>query len=124
MEKIDQQLNNLSLAEIPSGLHQSIMRKINYRKIVPVLIVVFSLLALNFIIISWHINAKLIDAEFSDMVQDFFEVFSFNFSFINAILGSFFELISPVLVLSAILSLAGAIYTAKKISFYRFGKIM
>jgi hypothetical protein len=123
MEKIEEQLNNLFWAEIPFDLHQSVMRKINYQKIKPVLFSSFILLALNFLLIAWHINAKLIDAEFIDMTRDFFEVFSFNFSFINTTLMNFFEIISPALVLSAFFSLAGAIYLGTKISFYQFGKI-
>ena len=122
MDKIDEQLNNLSTVKIPAGMHQYVMRRINYQKIKPVLLVAFALLVLNFLIIGWHINAKLIDAEFIDMTQDFFEVFNFNFAFFNTILTSLFEIISPMLVLSAILSLVGAIYTGKKISFYYLAK--
>lgn len=123
MEKIDEQLNNISLTEVPIEMHRFIMRKINYKKIQPVLFVIFASLALSFIVIVLHINAKLVDAEFADIVQDFFEVFSFNFSFINAVLVSFFEIVSPLLVVSMVLSLVGAIYTGKKISFYRFAKM-
>jgi hypothetical protein len=57
------------------------------------------------------------------MTRDFLEVFNFNFSFINTILLNFFEIVSPLLVVSAILSLGGAIYTGKKISFYHFSQI-
>ena len=120
MEKIDEQLNSLRMVEVPVGMHQSILRKINYQKIKPVLFVAFALLLFNFLVIAWHINAKLIDAEFLDMTQDFFEVFKFNFSFVSTMWGSFFEIISPTLALSAILSLIGAIYTGKQISFYKF----
>jgi hypothetical protein len=123
MEKIDEQLNNISLVEVPVGMHQFVMRRINYKKLQPVLFVAFALLALNFIVIVWHINAKLIDVEFTDMVQDFFEVFSFNFSFINTVLVSFFEIVSPLIVVSAILSLVGTIYAGKKINFYHFSQI-
>lgn len=108
------------MTEIPIGVHQSVMRKINYQKIKPMLFTVFVLLVINFLVIVWHINAKLVDAEFTDMMQDFLEVFSFNFSFVGIMLGSFFEIISPLLVLSALLSLVGAVYTGKKINFYRF----
>ena|ERR1035437_1431624 len=118
MEKIDEHLNNLNMVEIPIHLHQSVMRKVNYQKIKPVLFVAFALLLFNFLVIAWHINAKLIDAEFLDMTQDFFEVFHFNVSFISTMWVSFFEIISPMLALSAILSLIGAIYTGKQISFY------
>ncbi len=123
MEKIDKQLNNLSMMEIPAGLHQSVMRKINYyKKLQPVFFATFILLTLYFIIVIWQIDVKLINAEFIDMMQDFFDVFSFNFSFINTILGSFFEIISPALVLSAVLSLASTIYLGKKINLYQFAK--
>jgi hypothetical protein len=117
-DKIDEQLNNLSVLEIPTGMHHSVMRRVNYRRLRPVLFVSFILLAFNFLIIAWHINAKLIDAEFLDMAQDFFEVFKFNFSFISTMWTSFFEIISPMLFLSAFLSLVGAIYTGKEISLY------
>jgi hypothetical protein len=100
------------------GMHHSVMRRVHYRRLRPVLLVSFVLLILNFLIIAWHINAKLIDAEFLDMTRDFFEVFSFNFSFISTMWTSFFEIISPMLFLSAFLSLLGAIYMGKEISFY------
>lgn len=120
MEKIDEQLNNLSLAEAPFGLHQSVMRGVNYRRFRPVLFLAFALLIFNFIVIAWRINAKLIDAEFLDMAQDFFAVFNFDFSFVNTIVSSFFEIISPALFTSAVLSLLGAIYIGKQITSYQF----
>lgn len=123
MEKIDEQLNNLSLVKVPAGMHQFVMQKINHQKTRPIFLVAFIILVFNFLVIAWHINAKLINAEFIDMAQDFFEVFSFNFSFINTVLGSFFEIISPTLFLSATLSLAGAIYIGKKITVYQFSRI-
>jgi len=122
MDKIDEQLNNISFTEVPTGVHQFVMRKIHYKKLQPVLYVTFTLLILNFLFIIWHINAKLIDAEFTDMIKDFLEVFSFNLAFINMVLVSFFEIISPLLIVSVVLSLVGAIYTGKKINFYYFAK--
>ncbi len=120
MEEIEKQLNNLSTMEIPVGMHQSVMRKIQYQKIKPVLFVSFVLLTLNFLLLVWRIDAKLVRFEFVDMSQDFFEVFSFNFSFIGRMFGIFFEIISPVVVLFALLNLAGAIYIAKKIRLYNY----
>jgi hypothetical protein len=122
-DKIDEQLNNLSVTEVPIGMHHSVMREIHSRRLRPALIVSFILLAFNFLIIAWRINAKLIDAEFIDMAQDFLDVFSFNFSYISTMWGSFFEIISPVFFLSAVLSLMGAIYIGKEISFHQFRKI-
>jgi hypothetical protein len=78
---------------------------------------------LNFLAIAWHINAKLIDADFLDMTRDFLDVFSSNFSFISTMFQNFFEIISPFFVLSATLSFVGAIYVGRKISIYRFGGI-
>ena len=123
MEKIDEQLNNLSSVEIPSGIHQLVMHKVNYQKVKPTLFVSFALLVLSFIFLALYINAKLIDAEFIDMMQDFFNIFSFNFSFINTIFGSFFEIISPMLFLSALISLLGATYVGKKITMYQFYRV-
>ena len=118
MEKIDEQLNDLSVSDLPSGIHHSVMHGVYYRRLRPVLFISFILLVLNFLIIAWHINAKLIDAEFLDMTQDFFEVFSFNFSFVSTIWASFFEIVSPMLFLSAFLSLMGTIYIGREINFY------
>ena len=123
MEKIDEQLNNLSSVEIPSGIHQLVMHKVNYQKVKPTLFVSFALLVLSFIFLALYINAKLIDAEFIDMMQDFFNIFSFNFSFINTIFGSFFEIISPMLFLSALISLLVATYVGKKITMYQFYRV-
>ena len=123
MGKIDEQLNNLSLSEVPIGMHHSVMQKINYQKIKPALFVAFCLLVFNFLAIAWHINMKLIDADFLDMTRDLLDVFDFNLSFINTILGSFFEIISPVLFLSAVLSFIGAIYLGKKINIYQVSKV-
>lgn len=120
MEKIDEQLNNLALIDVPVGLHHSVMSKINYQKIKLVLLFTFAFLTLNFIVVAWRINTKLIEAEFLDMTQDFLEVFSFNISFINTMFQNFFEIISPALFLSTVLSLVGAMYTIKKITFYQF----
>ena len=123
MENLDEQLNNLSLIEIPVGVHQSVMRRVNYQKVRPVLFTALIFLMFIFLVIISYINAKLVDAEFIDMAQDFFDVFSFDFSFINTIFVSFFEIISPAIFLSALMSLVGAIYIGKQISFYRLSKI-
>ncbi len=122
METIDEQLNNLSLVEIPSAMHQSIMRKVNHQKINPTLLVVFFLLVLNFLITAWHINTSLMNVDFLSMARDVFGIFNFNLSFINTITVSFFEVVPLSIIISAILSLAGAIYVGRKISIYSFGK--
>ena len=123
MEKIDEQLNNISLVEVPIEIHQNIMRRVNYKKLKPVFFITFMLLVINFMVVVWHINSKLIEVEFTDMVKDFFEVFSFDFSFINTILGSFFEIISPLVVISAVSSLVAMVYLGKKINLFYFAKV-
>jgi hypothetical protein len=122
MEKIEEQLNSLSLAEIPVGTHDFVMRKVNYQKIKPLLFVGIVSFAVIFIATIWYINTKLVDAEFVDMMQDFMEVFDFNINYdsINTILSNFFEIISPLIFTSAILSLGGMIYIGKKITFNQF----
>ena len=121
MEKIEEQLNNLSVVKVPIGMHQSVMRKINYRRVKPILLTAFILLILNFIVLAWHINMKLVDAEFSDMLADFFESFDLSFYFISTILGSFFEIVSPLIFGTLLLNLIGAIYVGKKIKTSEFG---
>ncbi len=123
MEKIDEQLKNIPLVEVPIGMHQLVMRKINHKKLQPFILFIFAFFVLNFIIIVWHINAKLIDAEFTNMMRDFLDIFSFNFSFIKIFLLNFFEIISPLLVISASVSMLGAVYAGRKINFYYFSKI-
>ncbi|SRR5258708_1352425 len=114
MEDIDKQLHNLSSYDLPVGVHKAVMLRAYYKKLQPIFAVVFALLALSFLSVIWYIYEELIDAQFTDMVKDFFEVFSFNFSFVNIVFTSFFDIVSPALVLSAVLSLAGTIYTGRK----------
>ena len=123
MEEIDKKLNNLSFVEVPFGLHQSVMRKVSYLKNKPVFFVAFVLFAFNFLLIAWHINAKLVDADFVTMTRDFLDVFDFNFSFVSTVFVSFFEIISPILILSAIFSFTGVVYIGKRINFYQFSGI-
>ena len=123
MEKIDEQLNNLAFVEAPNGMHILIMQKVNYQKMKPVIFLSFSFLVLSFLASIWYINVKLIDAEFIDMMQDFFGVFNFSFDYINTMLGSFFEIVSPILLSYSILSLFGVAYLARKITFYSFTRV-
>ena len=88
-----------------------------------VFFVAFILFAFNFLLIAWHINAKLIDADFVTMTRDFLDVFDFNFSFVSTVFVSFFEIISPILILSAIFSLTGVVYIGKRINFYQLSGI-
>ncbi len=122
MEKIEEQLNNLSSMEIPTGMHQSIMQKVNYRRIRPILFTAFFLFLFNFILIAWRINVKLVNAEFSTMMNDFFDGFVWSSSFVNTILGSFFEIISPTIFVSLLINLVGAIYLGNKIRISEYGK--
>jgi len=118
MEKIDEQLNNLSVIDIPNGMHQDIMRSVNYQKVNPTILVAFFLLVLNFLMMAWHINTRLIDADFLNMARDVFNVFDFNIASIGTIISSFFEVVPLSITISAVLSLAGAIYLLTKINIY------
>jgi len=120
MEQIEKHLKNLSLIETPVSIHQSVMRKINYKRVQPVLLTALCLLVFNFVLIVWRINTKLVEAEFIDMINDFFEVLSFNSLFVSTVLNSFFEIVSLQLTLSVFVSLTGAIYVGRKMSIYKF----
>lgn len=115
MEKIDEQLNNLRMSEVPIGIHQFVMHKVNYRRIRPALFSAFILLTVNFVIMALHIDTKLVEAEFSAMMTDLFGTFDMSFYFMNTIIGSFFEIIPPVIVFSFLLNLIGTIYIGNKI---------
>jgi hypothetical protein len=120
MEIIDEQLKNLPQNDLPVEVHQSIMRTANYRRVRPMLFIGFFLLAINFLIIAWHINAKLVDAEFSDMIADFFEGFDLSFLFVKTILVATFEIVPIELFLSGLASLLGAMYIGIKIKSLEF----
>ena len=115
MEKIEEQLNSIAFSEVPVGMHQSIMRKINYIRLKPILFVSFFLFVINFAILAWRIDNRLVDAEFSDMMRDFFNGFDWSFDFVKTILDSFFGIISPGIALSFVLNFIGMIYIGNKI---------
>jgi hypothetical protein len=96
-------------------MHQSIMHKINYKRIKPILFSVLGLLVLNFLITAWHINNKLVNAEFGTMMNDFFATFDLSFYFVGTIIGSFFEIVSPTIFITLLINLVGVIYVGKKI---------
>ena len=123
MEKIDEQLNNLALVNVPFQMHQSTMHKVNYWRLRPIFFGSFILLIFNLVLTIWRINNKLIDAEFFDMMHDFLDSFVWSFSFISTIIESFFEIISPVIFVSLILNLIGVIYIGKKIKTFMYGII-
>jgi len=123
MEKIDEQLKNISFVDVPVSVHQSIMKKVTSCRMQPFFIAVFCFLSVVFFMIAWHINTKLIEAEFSDMLADLLSDFNMSFYLFSTIVKSFFEIISPVYVLSLIFSFAGAVYLAKKIIHTQFQRI-
>ena len=123
MEKIDEQLKNMAELGIPIEVHQSVMRAVKYRSLRPIFLIGFFLLVFAFVLSAWHINVKLLDAEFGDMMRDFFGSFELSFDFIGAVFGSFFEIVSPALFLSGVFSLFGLLYLGRKIKTYEFGKI-
>ncbi|MDE2399671.1 MAG: hypothetical protein KGL67_01525 [Patescibacteria group bacterium] len=122
MEKIDEQLNNLSSMEVPDKVHNSVMQRIHNSRLLPMLFIIFTILVLSLLINIFYINSKLIDVEFVDMMRDFLDVFSFSFAFINVMLVSFFEIISPMFVLFAVFCFIAAIYVINKIRLYRLPK--
>jgi hypothetical protein len=111
MDNLDKKLKDLNEIEMPSGLHQSIMRNVNYKKVLPLILIPFMILALNFIVVSWHIDLRLVDAEWKDMLLDLWEGFDFTMDFFTTIVESFLEIIPLPLLILFIFSLSGTIYT-------------
>jgi hypothetical protein len=123
MEKIEEQLQTLPHIEVPRTMHTSVMKKINYHHFRTVILLGFCLLTLSFIIFALRINSRLVDAEFADAMNDFINAFDPSFSFFSAVLGSFFEIVSPALVIGLLVSFTGACYLGKKITFYQWMKL-
>lgn len=111
MDYLDKKLKDLDDAEMPAGLHQSIMRNVNYKKVLPLILIPFMILALNFIIVTWHIDLKLVDAEWKDMVLDLWEGFDFTMDFFTTIVESFLEIIPLPVFILFVFSFLGTIYT-------------
>lgn len=122
MENIEEKLKTIEKVEMPFGIHQSVMRKVNYYNLRPILLFSLTLLTINFIFLVWHINTKIIDAELVDMMQDLFASFSMDINFFNVIFKSFFEVVPLELFTCAIVSFVGVTYLAKKITTYEFSK--
>ncbi len=122
MENIEKQLNTIKKVEMPFGVHQSIMKRVNYRRFRPILLVSFILLFINFVLLAWHINTRIIDAELVDMMQDLFASFSMDMNFFNTIFSSFFEVVPFELFISAVISFVGIAYLVKKITTHEFSK--
>ncbi len=115
MEKIDEQLKKLGMVDTPKSFHHGVMEKVYNWRFRTMFFIVFALLAINFFVIAFHINMKLIDAEFLDMLQDFMGSFDMSASFFNTVFGSLFEIVSPFVLFSAFLSLMGVVYVGRKI---------
>ena len=122
MENIEKQLNTIKKVEMPFGVHQSIMKRVNYRRFRPISLVSFILLFINFVLLAWHINTRIIDAELVDMMQDLFASFSMDMNFFNTIFSSFFEVVPFELFISAVISFVGIAYLVKKITTHEFSK--
>lgn len=120
MEKIDQRLYEKNEVDIPFGVHQSIMARVNYLHFRPIFFLVLVIFIVNLLILFLHIDNKLIEAEFLDMVTDFTTDSYSGLLVLNILTGKFFEIISVELLASLFLNLIGTIYFSKKIVAYRF----
>lgn len=123
MEPIEQQLHTLSETDLPQGLHQSVLQKVNYLKLRPLLLVALFVCSINVLILSSHINSKLVEAEFLDMIRDFTRDSYASFLVLSILLERFFEVVTVEVVASLFVNMAGAIYMSNKLISYKLGKI-
>lgn len=114
MDDLDEKLKSLTEVNLPVGVHHTVMRAVNFKKMQPFLFFLLSLLVLNFALIAFHVNTKLVDAEWGDMVTDLFAGFDLSLSFFEMITSSFFEVVSPMLALSLVSSFVGFVFITKK----------
>lgn len=120
MEKIDEHLNKLRVVDTPKSFHQGVMQKVYNWRFRTIFFVVFFILLINFIIITLHIDIKLINAEFADMFQDLMGSFDMSITFFNVIFDSLFDIVSPFVFFSAFISLIGVFYVGRKIYISKF----
>ena len=120
MDQLEEKLNKLNSVETPENFHQSVMQKVYGWRFRTVSFVLFTILFVNLTVIVLHIDLKIIDAELIDMMQDLFVSFDITFEYFNTIFNSLFEVISPFIFFSALLSLAGVIYLGRRIYTSRF----
>lgn len=122
MEPIEQQLHTLKEEHQPDGMHQSILRRINYLKIRPLLFVALFVCSVNILILTSHINNKLVEAEFLDIIHDLTRDSYTGFLVLSILLEKFFEVISIEILASLFVNMAGAIYMSNKLLSYQLGK--
>lgn len=105
---------------MPMGLHQAILERVNYLKLRPLLVIVLAVFLVNILILGLHINSKLIEVEFFDMVRDFTMDSYAGFLVANIVFEKFFQIIPVEIILSVLLNLAGITYIANRLLSYRF----
>jgi hypothetical protein len=123
MEPIEQQLHTLKEVSLPEGMHQSILRRVNYLKLRPLLFIALFVCSINVLVLSSHISNKLVEVEFTDMIHDFTRDSYANLLVISILLEKFFEVISVEMIASLFVNIAGAIYMSNKLVSYRLGRI-
>jgi hypothetical protein len=114
MDDLDEKLKSLTEVNLPVGVHHTVMRAVHFKKMQPFLWFLLSLLVLNFVLLAFHLNNKLVDAEWLDMATDLFAGFDLSLSFFEMITSSFFEVVSPMLALSLASSFVGFVFITKK----------
>lgn len=123
MEPIEQQLQTLKEVTQPEGMHQFIIRKVNYLKLRPLLLVALFVCSVNVLVIFSHISNKLVEVEFVDMVHDFTRDSYASLLVLSILLEKFFEVISVEVIASLFVNMAGAIYMSNKLVSYRLGRV-
>jgi hypothetical protein len=117
--KIMEQTNTIQHSyekEVPPGLHASIMKRVNHLKLRPLFFLVLALFVINLLMLTSHINGKLVEAEFMDMLRDLTEDSYFDSLALGILLERFFEIISFELVASVLLNAVGVFYISGKLA--------
>jgi hypothetical protein len=123
MEPIEQQLHTLTDTEVPQEIHRSVIQKINYLKIRPLLMIALFVFTANVVVLSSHIGNKLVEAEFLDMVRDLTTDSYTSLLVLSILLERFFEVITVEVIASLFVNIAGAIYMSNKLVSYKLGRV-
>ena len=121
MKQINQ-LHNTQNVDVPHGLHSNIMKRVNHLKLRPLFFIILVLFISNLLVLASHINGKLVEAEFVDMLQDMTKDSYFDSLALGILIGRFFEIISFELIASVILNTVGAFYISSKLLPHTFNR--
>lgn len=109
MDTLTSAFRELPEHELPTDLHDRIMRKLFYRRLRAPFFALASLLALNLGLSAWHAWARIVDLESVSIVTAMFEGFEVSADFFGMFARNLYEFlpVSAILIFFLNTALAG-----------------